>query len=196
MIGENGQRSIILIALLVVIAVAFVASATALDRQNLLRPETVLPLRLVLGVLLVVAALGSYALVLKQLGVQADGKHALGLPEGSIRAVLALMLVLTFVATSAYLFFQLQSPGTEVSQGLTLDQVGALPANQIIRIEPVPNSSPVLVNVTIERATDASSRIADQLVTVLATLLTAVVSFYFATASLKDARVGSGGRTT
>ena len=45
------------------------------------------------------------------------------------------------------------------------------------------------MNVTVERTTQASSKIADQLVTVLATLLTAVVSFYFATSSIKEITV-------
>lgn len=100
----------------------------------------------VLAVLLFIMAAGFTALGMN------DPKEALGLPKGSVRAMIALLLIIVWVILSVYLFAFL----------------GTLPTM------PGPNGT------TITAAPNQDSvRLAQQLYSTLATLIVAVVGFYF-----------------
>jgi hypothetical protein len=62
----------------------------------------VLPILLVYGVVTLVVALGALVGILSQFGLSTKGS-ALGLPEGSVQAVIALVLVLIFAITAVFL---------------------------------------------------------------------------------------------
>jgi hypothetical protein len=153
------------------------------------KPALLLTLLLTLSVILLIATLGAYAIVLHGVGLspEAPDSQALGLPEGSVRAVLALALVLVFAILAVFLFYQLQNPPTTVSSGLTAEQVNLFGAGQVVEIKPEPSSSPQTFTVAVAPGGEASTQVAQQLITVLATLVTAVAAFYFGASTVKEA---------
>jgi hypothetical protein len=64
--------------------------------------EVILPILLVYGVVTLLVALASLVVILSRFGLTAPGT-ALGLPEGSVQAVIALVLVLIFAITAVFL---------------------------------------------------------------------------------------------
>ena len=60
----------------------------------------------------------------------ADPTQALGLPEGSVRAVIALSLIVIFVITVVFLFEGLYPSQNKVDH-LTFEQANAIPGNLI-----------------------------------------------------------------
>ena len=133
-----------------------------------------------MAVLLFVTALTVMAAGYRALGL-AHYKHALGLPEGSVRAILALMLVFLFFVAVLFLFgtlsFQESSqledvPQAQYNQLLTADRVLAS-----VQTEGAPEP---LYDVTLTTgAGQAAEDMAETLVTLLGTLVTAVAAFYF-----------------
>lgn len=126
-------------------------------------------------------------MILHGFGLSKEGAYALGLPEGSVRAVLALALVLVFAIMSVFLFDQLERPSGRLSTGLTAEQVGLLAPGRVLSLEPEPSTDPQTFSVTLSSADPGASQLAQQLVTVLATLVTAVAAFYFGASSVKEA---------
>lgn len=192
---EITRREIGIVVLLVsLVVVGLVGAAGFLVYANLEHShELVMPLLLTVGVVLMLAALAAYAVVLHGAGLSGDSQgRALGLPEGSVRAVLALALVLVFAILSVFLFWQLQMPPGTVSPGLTAEQIALLPAGTIRQITPVASSSPQVFDVVIQQPTaESATQVAQQLVTVLATLVTAVAAFYFGASTVKDAKTAT-----
>jgi hypothetical protein len=86
------------------------------------------------GAIGVIAALSLISIALTYLGLQ-DKKEALGLPAGSIRAMIAIGLIVFFVISTIYYFQEIAHP-TETLEGLTQAQVGNITANQIIASYP------------------------------------------------------------
>jgi hypothetical protein len=149
-------------------------------------PEIILTLLLIAGVIALLFALAGLLAVLRTFGL-ATPNEALGLPPGSIRAVLALMLVLIFAIMSIFLFYQVKSGGTS-SNAIGQEQIDLLPAGRILAINaasPGPSGEPRF-NVVVAGSTD-SVALAQQLVTLLGTLVTAIASFYFGSSAVAAA---------
>jgi hypothetical protein len=70
---------------------------------NRLSSEILLPLLAIVGVVCLLAALTFAAVIFAKVGV-ADKTQALALPEGSVRAVIALSLIVIFAIVSVFLF--------------------------------------------------------------------------------------------
>jgi hypothetical protein len=191
---DISRRELGLVALLGVFDAALLLG-TALFLNNadwnnsVTSPSLLLPLLLTVGVILLITSLAAYAIVLHGLQISGAGVHALGLPEGSVRAVLALALLLVFAIMSVFLFIQLQHPSGRLSTGLTAEQVGLFAPGQVLFIDPEAGTSPQTFTVSVATANPAASQVAQQLVTVLATLVTAVAAFYFGASSVKEAGV-------
>jgi hypothetical protein len=171
---------LILVALL---AVAFTQRTVSEFRAP---PEIVLTLVLIMGVIALVAALGSLLALHRSFGL-ATGTEALGLPPGSIRAILALMLVLVFAIMSVFLYYQ-STTGTAASRGVTQSQIDLLPQDQIVAVRaasPLPDGTATF-DVDIS-GSPASQQLALQLVTLLGTLVTAIAAFYFGSNSVTTA---------
>ena len=100
----SGIVSGILISLLVSVCGAFAVAGVAwfLYQYTDAREEVLLPILLIYGVLTLVVALGVLVGILSNFGLTQGGR-ALGLPEGSIQAVIALILVLIFAITAVFL---------------------------------------------------------------------------------------------
>ncbi len=91
---------------------------------------------LIVGVGCLLLTLGTLAVVFKRLGL--DDKHqALGLPEGSVRAVLALMLILLFfVSTIFFTSFLSVGEKTRSLKNVTPEQLALIPAGDIAEQKP------------------------------------------------------------
>jgi hypothetical protein len=132
------------------------------------------------GVLVLLGALLVFTTLMNVVGLS-DKTQALGLPEGSVRAIIALALVGLFaILASAFL-----NPDQHRSKaGLQIADVAAFKANnpdahEIVQItDPVTEGSPQTYTVTyvVRGSVDDFSK---QMMTLIGTLMTAVISFYF-----------------
>jgi hypothetical protein len=157
-------------------------------------PEVRLPLLSIGGivVMLVVLALTSLSFAIAGLD---DPKQALALPEGSIRAVIALSLIVLFSILSFYLYGSL-STGTI----RTIANLGAPAKEDFVkkigpeRLMAVSEADPKgNFSVTFrEDRNVAGDDFAKQLLVMMGTLVTSIASFYFGTkATLMQAADGS-----
>jgi hypothetical protein len=149
-------------------------------------PEIILTILLIIGVIALVGALAGLLALHRTFGL-ANRNEALGLPPGSIRAILALMLVLVFAIMSVFLYYQ-STTGIATSRGITQEQVDLLPQDRITAIraaEPLPDGTPTF-DVDLSGST-ASQQLAQQLITLLGTLVTAIAAFYFGSNSVTTA---------
>jgi hypothetical protein len=111
----------------------------------------------------------------------ADGKQALGLPEGSIRAMIALILVMVFIIFGIYLFRMVGYGSLQFVEHMqTLPASGKIGGREIVA---EPATEPEYkgwydVWVTTE-ASDDAKKLAEQLLTTVGTLVVAIASFYF-----------------
>lgn len=130
-----------------------------------------------------------------RLGLSERGQ-ALGLPDGSVRAVLAVALLLLFVAAPLYMFTQLL-PGAQTIEGVSDADVANLKQDPSIRhLIVVPKDGKNTVY--FDRAPDAASfDFAKDMKGILGTLVTSVISFYFgakvATSAASQGAAQAGG---
>jgi hypothetical protein len=133
------------------------------------------------------AALGMMSIVLPAVFYWlklTDSKQALGLPEGTVRAVIALSLIALFAVSPIYLFRNMAGSDRTIT-GLTDAQLAELLKNPAV-LHPV---SYAVAGATGEAATNtltyreaadpAGVDFAKQMLVLLGTLATSVTSFYF-----------------
>ena len=111
-------------AAVTIVLVAFVGTLALVGGGgwliNEFTPELKLPLLILLAI---VALLGSICLVVVAFAIfhLVDKQHALGLPDGSVRAIIALMLIVLFAAMTVFLIVRLEStpatnPGVDATK--------------------------------------------------------------------------------
>ena len=168
----------------------------------------VLPVVAIAGVLLLLAALALVAVAFRSIDLH-DRTQALGLPEGSIRAIIALALVVLFAILAVYLYSSAGQSTTWQIKDLTEEQAAATERNLwpqgrvTVRIEQPPKAQPAaaqpspaqgappppatapeqpaakLFTVQVREANTVRDDLAKQLLVLIGTLVTAVSSFYF-----------------
>ena len=172
------------------------------------------------GLALTVVFMAILAIIYSVLGVE-NKDQALGLPEGSVRALLAFSLVLIFVCLAAFLFSTVNKQCDNCAKSLARvndSQLSDLKTNFIVAAEQardekgkllyeqIPDSNDKTGKTTIDdlkhplysvtyypkRSTDATD-FAKQIFTTLATIFVSVVSFYFGS-SVTSSAVGAGAR--
>lgn len=129
---------------------------------------------IILGSTTFLAALTFVAVIFKNLNLT-NKTHALGLPEGSIRAIIAICLIILFVIMSIFLFDSLSPKITEIEEGSLFFYNGTF------------------INMTGKayvptEATDSQINLANDLITTVGTLVVALAGFYFGTRSVEVAR--------
>ena len=158
------------------------------------------------GLALTVVFMALLAIIYSVMGVE-DPKQALGLPEGSVRALLAFSLVLIFVCLAAFLFGEVNK-NNQPSEGKTLTrvteaQLADLKTNFVVASElakdqttgkllyeqvsasdpkapPVDDLKHPLYTATYyPKGSKDAEDFAKQIFTTLATVFVSVVSFYF-----------------
>jgi len=168
-----------------VVAIAFVL--TWMKSQDFLPPEIAIALVVILGALVLVLCVACLSIVLKRLAL-ADKRYAMGLPEGSIRAILALMLVLLFGVVSVFLVGSAERSGAgRHLDNLTVTQVDALPQDQVLSRTETPAGSGSYDVVMTAAPNAAFDDLSKQLLTTLATLVVAIAAFYFGASTVTNA---------
>lgn len=171
----------------IVLVVLLIGLYIFVNFEHQVGPEFALPVLAIVGVLAMLVALGLLAMALSVFKLS-DASQALGLPEGSVRAVIALALVLLFAILSIFLYSDLASGGQTTVGNLTVTQkdrmVNTLPPSQLLSVTtpaPVANGTPSPTGYTVSyRASNpASEDFAKQVLILIGTLVTAVASFYF-----------------
>jgi membrane protease YdiL (CAAX protease family) len=144
-------------------------------------PEIYTGIGIVVGIAALIVLLAFLAKRFKELGVE-NKNEALGLPAGSIRALIALFLLLVFVVFSIYLFRQVSSPPDDwVYRGQLNAEERAALGNAIYSAIPISGTNTLSdVWIRIDSDNQAAQQLAQQIITATLTLVTAVSSFYFA----------------
>ena len=184
--------------------VLLLGSAVALmvfleSRNGRSGPAGALSLMFVAAAVALVLSLCALAIVLKRLGLH-DPTRAMGLPPGSVRAVIALMLVLLFFIAAIFLFTSTRdvpiASEQRVLTGITAERLAAIPSDQLVASAPSEDGDTFDVTLrSLSGGTTTSDDLAKQLVTTLGTLVTAVAAFYFGSNSVSTARNRSDGGT-
>lgn len=185
-IGEFALKAALILgaflAVIVILLVAFgtyraTAPPTAVEGQEFSRnPEIYMSYWLIIFVVVLMGLLIGMAWVFKGLGVL-NPREALGLPEGSVRALIALFLLIMFSIFSIYLFREVTiASGLQYFEGLTQAQRDAF-GDRLFGAAQTPDGR---FNIWVEKPDDISERFGQQIFTALLTLVTAVSSFYFA----------------
>jgi hypothetical protein len=191
----SGQR-LVLIALMLggAVVIGFVIYAFITIRSTKGPTEGFEGVLLLLaGVVVVALLLYLGAVVLRALDMGAPGE-ALGMPEGSIRALIAMSLILIFAIIGIQVFTAGSAGDPVVSTGLTQAQIDALRADgaQVVQQTlqtPVP-SAPAAPLYTVTTKTAMSQESHDfglQLMTTVSTLVVAVAGFYFGSRAVSQA---------
>jgi amino acid transporter len=149
---------------------------------NSLGLEFTLPILAIAGVLVLLIALGLISVSFAFFGLT-DPKQALGLPEGSVRAVVALSLVVLFAILTIFLYGGLTG---------TVDKVVGLTQAEVTNLENKVGKDQILSSKNMatppaesfsvifrDPPNQASQDFAKQLLVLIGTLVTAVSSFYF-----------------
>jgi len=175
------------------------------------------PILAIFGIMILLGALALVSTLFNRLGLSAKAE-ALALPPGSIRATIALSLIVLFALLAVMLYQSLSDPGPVTLRGLTeaaKQQLVSDPSIGSVQVKPVacpaatgasaagapaaPASAasavagsldPCVAGATFKydvqighAPSSAAVDFAKQLLTLIGTLMTSVVSFYFAAKS-------------
>lgn len=147
------------------------------------------PIQVLLGSTIFIALIALVVLVFARLGLY-DRGAALGLPDGSVRALIALILLIIFIIFANVIFGQLSDDKvTRVASfsGLNDAEVANLPGSVDTRRQvPATATQPASwegTYVVLEPSPDAAA-LGAQVVTGLLTLVAAISAFYFGTGSV------------
>jgi hypothetical protein len=205
---DEGLRKVIELAALLLIGGLISAATVAaiVIATNKLhggfRPEVILPILLVAGLIALVAALAILVGTFWILDLQKPGA-AFGVPEGTLQAVIAMMIIMIFAISSLYLNASVQTT-TVASIGITQAQLATIPSDQIqsITVERDANGKPEkdsngnqLFDIQRIVQNRVGEDFAKQLLTTLSTLVVAVAGFYFGAKSV-EAGVNKGKETS
>jgi hypothetical protein len=155
-------------------------------------PESALSLVFVAAAVVLILVVCTLSIVFKRLRLE-DSGEAMGLPKGSVRAVIALMLILLFFIAAIFLFSSTRRDLTGTTRqfvNLSATQYAALDPNEILSSSTKGSGADLTYDVTLLPAlsnTNSSDDIAKQLITTVGTLVTAVAAFYFGANSVTTA---------
>jgi len=158
-----------------------------LNSANVQIPSIVLPVILILSVSIVLIILASITAVFSSLNL-ANRTHSLGLPAGSVRAVIALSLIFIFIVTSLYLYGEMDGK-TATYENISQSQLDDIPPNELVQIKAEEVNGEIVYDVVRRvEITNAEKELAIQILTTVSTLVVAVAGFYFGTKSVAVAR--------
>lgn len=182
-----GRATVLLGGIVVMMAATvllIVVAVGQLNTDNVFRPEIALPLVVITGV---IALLGTLAIAAATFGIfdMADKSQALGLPAGSVQAVIALSLILIFAVVALYAS-SASTTKTFESTGLSAAEYKALPPGEVVASHRVKEEGETTYTV-VRSVEDANAQnINTQLLTTVSTLVVAVAGFYFGSKSVQE----------
>ncbi len=153
------------------------------------------PVVVVGGAVMLIIVLAAIALAFAMAGMN-DNRYAFGLPDGSIRAIMAVGLFAAFVGTAGFLFNGLAVSEPKFSQSIQakkadLDKYDkqffivverAPPAGQAVNPDTI-----ITADIYTRTMSQAAGDLAKQIFTTVATALVTVIGFYFGSGSLSAA---------
>ncbi len=158
------------------------------------KAEIALPILVFVGAVALFLSLAFIASAFAALNL-ADRTQALALPEGSVRSLIALILITIFAITGIFLYRQLRLETTYLSTGLTLEEkdslVEAIPSDDLLSIVSEIDENSEVATYQVRRrvqANEASEDFAEQMLTTISTLVVAVAGFYFGTRAVAVAQ--------
>lgn len=195
---------------LVLIVLPCVALYYGIDRIGAI-PAVGLPILAIFGIMILFGALALISALFANLDLS-DPSQALALPEGSIRAAIALALIVLFAIISIMLYQSVSKP--YVITGLKEPEKSAMvsdPLNRVIAVVPEACATPpaaagaasaaaggtpetcapenLRFSVHVRQpAGQESTDLAKQLLILIGTLMTSVTSFYFASRATEPKR--------
>ena len=154
--------------------------------------EIALPIVIIAGLVVLLLVLGLLAFVFSVLKLS-NPNEALGLPSGTVRAVIALMLLVIFAIVAIFLYSDVASSGRmRLIEGVKAEDVAGLrkQLDVVAVVETKDNKATVHYR---EQTSRTAEDLAKQLIVLLGTLVTAVSSFYFGSSSVAAANKPQGG---
>lgn len=157
---------------------------------------------LLAGAITFILAIGGLVALFHALGLT-NRQYPLGLPDGTVQALIALILVLLFFIMAVFLYLDVSQTTTDRRlNDLSKEAVAAIPAGQIV----AQFQRDVIVGVDAEgnpqtetrfdvllasprASSDVAQEIARQLITSLGTLIAAIAAFYFGAKAVGGAPV-------
>jgi len=166
------------------------------------RDENSLVVTYIIAILLVIGVLVASSILYGLFNDFGDSKHALGLPQGSIRAFIALSLIISFGIISIFLFESTKNNETQITLSKVKPReikavLSNIPPGNLISVDTIYRDSsftrgPDSLLITIDTlvldgfrvhklitVNEDAKDLAKQILTILATLVVAVSSFYF-----------------
>ena len=139
----------------------------------------------IFGLIALICAVSILVVVIGALGL-ANPDYALGLPQGTVRAVIALSLVVIFLITAIFFYSDLAKPEYKTSKGMSAEDIKKLPQTKIVGVQTTEDGK---FNVTVVVGkNEASVDLAKQLLTTVGTLLVAMIGFYFGSRTVAAGR--------
>jgi hypothetical protein len=137
--------------------------------------ESRMILSIIIGSATLLTTFALVAVIFSAINLQ-NRRQALGLPEGSVRAIIAFSLIIIFVIMSVYLFNMVGPRTQEVTDAKiwnkTLGEFQEIEGTALIPLEP----------------TEDQKSIANSLITTVGTLVVALAGFYFGTRAVEVAK--------
>jgi len=159
---------LILMALLVVVA-----------GWSSLPKEVALPILAISGVVFLLATLTVLAVSFSIFSM-VDKTQAFALPEGSIRAVIALSLIVIFAILTVYLYTDISNPDLVAASNLTLEEKDRLVANGgVVTTSMTGQGDTARYTAYFLNPDQGADDFAKQLLVMLGTLVTSIAAFYF-----------------
>jgi hypothetical protein len=187
---QNLSVAVALLVSMLVGALLFMAWGLLTLINSKVDPSTSLPLLAIGGVIMLILLLTIVAVIFWLLDL-ADKSQAMGLPEGSIRAVIALSLIVLFAILAVFLYEGVNGPVSTIEYLSEADRsefFKAHPTAQDVQsvLAKDPTGQPIkkadgtpVYTVTYRSGSNATSNdFAKQLLVLLGTLMTAITSFY------------------
>ncbi|MFH8249509.1 hypothetical protein ACH3VR_03980 [Microbacterium sp. B2969] len=156
--------------------------------SNALAPEITVSIIVIAGASLLVVGLATAAVIFRHIHL-ANRSEAMGLPAGSMRALIALMLILIFTFVSVFLISHTDTVTSNLDC-LTLDEANAIPIEQIqsrvVTKADCGSEGPYFI--VAMKESKPSAELSQQLMTTLGTLVVAIASFYFGSQAVTKGR--------
>jgi hypothetical protein len=182
------KEGVLLIIGFIVVSIVFAAFVGLVNAYS---SSIALPMLSIAGIVLLLLCLTAISYVFVRAGLQ-DKSQALGLPAGSIQAVIALSLIVLFAILTVFIF---TSMGTSLRTltGLTLaerdDQISKLGSIFAGWQQTGDQRFTIFLR---DPVLDARNDIGKQIIVLIGTLMTSAVSFYFGSrATATGAAIGS-----
>lgn len=175
----GGAYSRLVMAAIALISLLIIVSAAYFLAETNAAAVVGLPMLAIASVVILISLLCGMSVVFASFELQ-DKTQALALPEGSIRAVIAMMLVVLFAVLSIYLYTSI-AEGQMLSLGIVNDDERAELVKRYTteNIIAVSNSDRTFKIWVRGQSSSNSVDFAKQLLVLVGTLVTSISSFYF-----------------